>query len=1113
MKNLQPPIGWGRLRLLFKFLVVMKLSILLILFSILQARADVRAQGSITLNVQQTEIAKVLNKIEKRGEFRFLYNYDLASLRKKVDVDFNNADLKTALHTLFSGTDLTYKMLNNNLVVVMSTGPEKQPLRITGVVTGAANEPLIGVSVRVKGTSTGTSTGNKGEYTLTAEDNATLVFSYIGYADKESPVNNQNVINVQLTPSEKKLDEVVVIGYGSQRRKDVTGAVSTVTAADIANRPIVDAGEALQGKAAGVQVINNSGKPGAGLTVRVRGSSSISAGNDPLYVVDGIPMTDISAFSPNDIESISILKDAASAAIYGTRAANGVVVITTKKGVAGKSRISFNVYGGISSPTKMLPVLNGKQYQDYANELNAPVVAVTDSMVSANNVDWPKEVFQKGHQQDYQLSVAGGTEKTQHYISLEYLKQTGIVKPATFDRLTGRVNLTTKANDWLTFITSTVVSRSNNNDTKDNLSVAKGGVVLSALETPFTVPRFESDGRIGYNRLKGWSNPLGAILGGYSRFRTDRLLSNVGVDIKLFKGLTFQSRFGLDYINAAATSFRDPFLTSNISTSNPSDHARSTGTNLTWLSEQTLNYTATFGRSRLTALAGWTAQESKTNVLTIGGSHLANEYRLLPWDASFLRDSIHRPGTTAVDEWALVSYLGRVSYDFDGKYLLQANLRSDQSSKFRRGNRTAVFPSFSAGWRISSEEFMKQVDFINDLKLRVGWGQNGNQEGIGSYAYLPLYDITVSNDTATNGSIVPATTAPLSLTWETSTQTNVGIDAVLFNNRVTFSGDFYVKNTRDILWDVPLPAQSGYPNAPVNGATMRNIGEEFQISTRNIVRGDLRWTTDFSISFNQNKITGLLYGVKNSPVYGDVSLNGAGTPQHAISLAPGYGLGEFYGYVARGVNPETGHVMYQTNGDSLSDNPSPSSRRFIGNAQPKFVYGMTNTVSYKNFDLVIFIQGSQGNKIYNVQRMEALSMLNSANQSADILRRWRKKGDITDIPGVGWANNSLISTRFLENGSYLRFKTITLSYKFDSKLINKIGLSAASLYVSANNLITITNYKGFDPEVNSTGNPIRVNPDGGASNNNDARNISLGMDSGAYPQSKIFLVGLNISLK
>lgn len=1090
----------------------MKLSILFILLGLLQAKADVRAQGSITLNMQQTEIEKVLNKIEKKGEFRFLYNYDLTSLKKKVDVSFYNSDLKTVLQRLFAGTDLTYKLLENNLIVVMAGGGVKQAIRITGTVTGPSGEPLTGVSVQVKGGTTGTSTGNKGEYTLTADENATLVFSYIGYSDKEVAVNGKNVINVQLAAAEKKLDEVVVIGYGSQRRKDLTGAVSTVTAADIANRPIVDAGEALQGKAAGVTVVSNSGKPGAGLTIRVRGSSSISAGNDPLYVVDGIPMTDISSFSANDIESISILKDAASASIYGTRAANGVVVITTKKGVAGKSRISVNAYAGISSTTKMLSVLNGKQYQDYANELNFPVVAVTDSMVNANNVNWPKEVFQNGNQQSYEISAAGGTEKTQHYISVNYLNQKGIVKPAAFDRLTGRINLTTKANNWLTFITSTVLSHSHTYGVKDNFGVASGGVVLSALETPFTVPKYEPDGRIGYNHLKGWANPYGAIYGGYTHFYSDRLLSNLGADVKLLKGLVFQSRFGLDYQDIQARSFTDPFLTSDIATTNPSDHSQTTTTILTWLSEQTLNYTATWGRSHFSALAGWTAQDAHTNSVTIGGSHLANEYRLLPWETSFLLDSIHRLGTTAVDEWALISYLGRISYDFDGKYLFQANLRSDNSSKFRPGNRTAVFPSFSAGWRISGEEFMKKFDFISELKLRAGWGQNGNQEGIGSYAYLPLYNITVSND-STNGSPTPSTTAPMNLTWEKSTQTDIGLDATFLNGRISFSGDFYIKKTKDILWGVPLPAQSGYKNAPINGATMQNIGEEFLVSTRNIVNGDFRWSTDFTISFNRNKVTGLLFGINNSPSYGDVTLNGAGTPQHAISLATGYGLGEYYGYIARGVDPATGHELYQTNADTLSDNPNPSSRRFIGNAQPKFTYGMTNNVSYKNFDLTVFIQGSQGNKIYNVGRMEAESMLNSANQSADILRRWRKKGDVTDIPGVGWANNSLISTRFLENGSYLRFKTITLAYRFNQKLIDKIGLSAASIYVSANNLITITSYKGFDPEVNSTGNPIVVNPNGTASTDNDARNISLGLDNGAYPQSKIFLVGLNISLK
>jgi TonB-linked SusC/RagA family outer membrane protein len=1075
----------------------MKFSILLVLISVIEVQAKVHAQGSITLSMQQAEIGKVLNKIEKKttGEFRFLYNYDLPSLKKKVDIHFEQSSIKDVLAQLFSNTDLTYKVLENNLIVVMSSTLDKQDIRVTGKVTGAGGIPLAGVSVQVKDGIAGTSTNSDGEYAITAGENATLTFSYIGYLDQEVAVNNQNVVNVQMTVSDKSLDQVVVIGYGTQRKKDLTGAVSVIDAKEIADRPIVDASEALQGKAAGVEVTSNSGKPGAGFTIRVRGSSSISAGNDPLYIVDGIPTTDISAFNPNDIESISILKDAASASIYGTRAANGVVVITTKKGTSGKSKINFSTYFGTSSATKKLGVLNGKQYQDYANEQKMSNV-ITDSAVAANDINWPEEVFRNGNQQNYQFSIAGGSEKTQHYISLNYLDQTGIIKPANFNRLTGRVNLTTKANDWLTITSSSVISRAHLNDVTDNASVARGGVVLMALETPPTVPKYNANGTIGVNPLTGWDNPLSAIEGSYSRNLNDRLLSNLGADVKLFKGLKFESRFGIDYQNNTNTYFLDPFLTVN--GRNTSGQQSQTKTNIfTWLSEQTLNYTATFGRSHLTALAGWTAQDEHTDQTYISGSFLKPEYRLLPWDQTYLRDSVKAPGSKYIDDWALISYLGRITYDFDGKYLFQANLRSDHSSKFAPNNRNAIFPSFSAGWRISEEDFMQSVHVINDLKIRAGWGQNGNQEGLGSYDYLPLYTL----DPVTG---LPAshTVAPQSLTWETSTQTNIGVDASFFDSRLSFTGDFYIKKTKNVLYQVHLNPTAGVPTAPINGASMQNIGEEFQISSKNIVQHDLKWSTDFSISFNQNKITSLPAGITFVNGYGGVYARG-----NAIALATGYGLGEFYGYIAEGVDPNTGHELYQTNGDTLSDNPSSTSRRLLGNAQPTFVYGMTNNLTYKNFDLTVFIQGSQGGKIFNAGRLEAEAMVNAANQSSAVLRRWRQKGDITDIPGVSTdatTNNSLISTRFLENGSYLRFKTITLSYRFSDNLISKLGLAAASIYVSGNNLITITKYTGFDPEVNSYGN---------VGNGTDDRNISLGLDNGAYPQSKMFLVGLNLSLK
>jgi hypothetical protein len=393
---------------------------------------------------------------------------------------------------------------------------------------------------------------------------------------------------------------------------------------------------------------------------------------------------------------------------------------------------------------------------------------------------------------------------------------------------------------------------------------------------------------------------------------------------------------------------------------------------------------------------------------------------------------------------------------------------------------------------------MKAMPVVSFLKLRAGWGQNGNQEGLGSYDYLSLYPL----DPVTGKPVSPGTIAPQTLTWETSTQTNIGVDASFFNSRLSFTGDFYVKKTNNVLYKIVLPSNAGYNVAPINGATMQNIGEEFQISSKNIVQPDFKWSTDFSISFNQNKVLSLPADISFVNGYGGVYARG-----NAIALVKGYGLGEFYGYVARGVDPQTGHELYQTNGDSLSDNPSPSARRLLGSAQPTFVYGLTNNLSYRNFDLTVFIQGSQGGKIFNAGRLESEAMVNAANQSSAVLRRWRQKGDITDIPGVSTdatTNNSLISSRFLENGSYLRFKTITLSYRFDSKLISRLGLASASLYVSGNNLITITRYTGFDPEVNSYGNP---------GNGTDDRNISLGLDNGAYPQSKMFLVGLNLSLK
>jgi TonB-linked SusC/RagA family outer membrane protein len=972
---------------------------------------------------------------------------------------------------------------------------------ITGIVTGENNQPLVGAAVKVKGSNVGTTTNEKGEFTITAADDAILVITYVGYSEKEVPVNGQTNLGIQLTVSQNQLEQVVVVGYGTQVKKNVTGAVSVVTAADMANRPIVNTGEALQGKAAGVQVTSVSGKPGASLSIRIRGSSSISAGNEPLYVVDGIPMTDIAAFSPNDIESISVLKDAASASIYGTRAANGVVVITTKKGKAGRFRVDFNTYFGTSTTTKKLDVLNGQQYQDYMGELfggKEPPQPnpITDSLVNATNINWPDEVFRKGHQQSYQLAFSGGTDKTQYYVSLGYLDQVGTIRPASFDRMHSRLNLTSKLTNWLNITTATTFSRARSNDVTDNASVARGGVVLSALATPPTVPRYTENGQIGQNPQQGWENPLGAIEGATSNTTNDRLISNVGADIRFFKGLVFQSRFGIDYKNNGTQTFTDPWLTQG-GRNSQGGLSQKTSTELSWLSEQTLTYSNRVGDHNFSALAGWSAQDSHYDETNIGGSKLDTQYRHQEWDAMFLQSDIKSPSSKLIDEWGLLSYFGRITYDFAGKYLFQGNIRLDKSSKFAPDNRSAVFPSFSAGWRISNEDFMKDVTFVEDLKLRVGWGKNGNQEGIGSYEYLSLSSISHTPNT-----VGPISIAPQSLTWEKTTQTNIGIDATFLNRRLSVSADFYVKKTDDVLVRIPVSGQI-VSSVLFNQGAMQNIGTEFMISSKNIVSEDLNWTTDFNISFNKNKVLAIGENLSELTAFGEIYERG-----YAIQLKEGYPLGQFYGYVSGGVDPATGKQLYVTKDKQALPFPqtAPSDRQYIGNAQPKFVYGMTNSVNLKNFDLTVFLQGSHGNKIFNGVRVETEGLYDTRNQSTATLNRWRKTGDVTDIPGisfVGSTDNSQISSRYVEDGSYLRFKTITLSYRIKQSWLDQIHISNASVYISGQNLITITNYSGFDPEVSSYG---------GSSNTTDNRNVSLGVDYGAYPQAKVFLFGVNISL-
>lgn len=957
-----------------------------------------------------------------------------------------------------------------------------QNTAVTGKVTTANGESLPGVNVLLKGSNTGTITDAEGNYRISATE-GTLVFSFIGYSMQEVPVNDRTTIDVLMEEDVTTLEQVVVVGYGVQKRKDITTAVVTIDESAIQDRPMVSAAEALQGKAAGVQVVQASGKPGGDISVRVRGATSVLAGNEPLYVVDGVPTTDIRGLNPNDISSMSILKDAASASIYGARAANGVVLITTKRGKANTPTIRLNAYTGFSKLRKPVDVLNTAQYRDLMEEVLGP--GSVDPAIT-QNTNWSDEVFGTGKNESYQLTFSGGSDKSRYMISGNYLKNEGIVAPATFNRYSVRMNLDNDLKDWLKIGTSLNFLSSKTKDTPDNLSSGRGGVIMSALNTPPFLQTYDPDGsgRFAPNPFQpSWENPIAYMEGPDQEVVDNRLFGNVTGDVKILKDLSFKTNLGLDLNIHQWDYYLDPFRT--VYGRQQNGTAQSDKRNaITWLWENTLTYTKAIGKNNFTVLGGTSIQKYHENDSYLSGSDF-------PADASVktLGAANIISGNTTVNEWSLASFFGRATYDYDGRYLLTASIRRDGSSKL--ADKWGVMPSFSAGWRISSETFMENVQFIDDLKLRAGWGRNGNQEGISNYARYGLINYTRRQPTN------PILSGPASsqvsygnpdLKWETTDQTNVGIDLAIIGSRVTISVDAYLKKTSDVLLDVQLPSTLPITTIQTNAGDIENKGLEFAIASINVDR-DWRWTTDFNLAFNRNEVTSLKYtGVY---YYGHTYSNN----QDVAIVKAGLPLGSFFGYVAEGVDPLTGDMKFK---DFTGDGAiSAGDRTIIGNGQPDFIYGMTNTVSFKNFDFSLFLQGSQGNDVFNATRIDLEGMFDSKNQSTKVLNRWTPEHTNTDMPravGGGNTDNVRNSTRFVEDGSYMRVKAMTLAYNFTPKLIEKIRANKLSVYVTGQNLFTFTNYSGFDPEVNAFGKSA----------------TELGIDYGTYPQSRTIIFGLNL---
>ena len=962
---------------------------------------------------------------------------------------------------------------------------------LSGTVTDESGMPLAGVSVVIKGTNKGVATDFDGKYSLTdVPRGAVLQFSSVGYQTTDVKANNSQ-LNIKLAEATQNLDEVVVVGYGTQKKGDVTTAITSVKTKDLEQRPVISAAQAIQGRAAGIQVVQPNGAPGAGLAVRIRGNTSISASNDPLYVVDGIPVQDISSIAPNDIESMQVLKDASSAAIYGSRAANGVVLITTKQGKRNEPKVSVNTYIGVSEIAKKIPSLNTQQYYELMNETKA--VATATLVGLTDKTDWYKETFRAGFTQNTQLSVSNASDNTKYYLSAGHTKEDGIIRSSFFERYNVRLNLETKMRQWLTFETNLSYADYESNGIISGLGANRAGVVLSVINTPHYAPIWsEKTGEEGwyYYDFKGanLSHPVENI----SR-RADNLLKNnrfVGSGsaiVQLMKGLRYKSTIAIDRLSSKENRFTDPKLTS-YGRRNYGEAAdiRKNNTLLTF--DNILTFDKTFSKHNLSLLAGTSFTNAKMDASEMYATHfLTSDIKTLN-----AANKIGQGSITNAEEWSMMSYLGRLSYNYDSKYLLTANFRADGSSKLAPGKRWGYFPSVSVGWRLSRESFLSNIEWLSELKLRGGWGQTGNQAGISSYAYLQRYKIARQNWWG-NGANANAmiTLAPNSfsnpnLTWETTTQSNIGLDVALFKNRLAFAIDAYIKNTTNLLMEVPLPATSPVPSIYRNEGEMTNKGIEFSVDSRNLT-GELEWNTNFNISLNRNKLNKLSL----QKVYYYASTSEA-TSEQVVRITEGQPLGKFWGLISEGVDPQTGDIKYKDlNGDGRI---TVSDKTYIGDPNPDFTFGFTNDFSYKNFTLSVFFQGSYGNDIYNASRIETEGMYDGKNQSTAVLNRWKKRGDITDIPrAVKGTDNIKASSRWVEDGSYLRLKTLTLAYNLPTQALQQYGIRKVQPYLTAQNLWTLTNYKGFDPEVNE-----------------GLSGPTMGIDWGTYPQTKSFIFGLNI---
>lgn len=1069
--------------------------------------------AKVSIRMNNVKLDKILNEIENQTDYLFIYNNQV-DINKITSVKVKNEAVAQVLDKILSGTGINYELEGTHIILtteaIKDLHAQQQAKTVTGTVTDVSGEPIIGANIRIKGTTTGTITDIDGNFSIEAEPQSVIEVSYIGYLTQETVINNQKSIRFLLKEDTKTLDEVVVIGYGVQKKADLTGSVANINTEKLNTQSNANIGQALQGKIAGVDIVSQGGAPGSGTRIMVRGIGTLNNAS-PLYIVDGMYMNSIDHINPNDIASIDVLKDASSAAIYGSRAANGVIIVTTKEGsnTEGKPIIDLSVNLGISTASKFLDMLDAKGWAEVTTiarqAIGKPALDMATDLANKPDNDWQDIMFRPALMQNYNLSVKGGGKYSTYYTGLGYFNQDGIVKGTNYQRY----NIQSK-NDYKRGIfsagTNLIISFSHDKPLHQEL---RGGMIGTILQSVPTLEKYDDTREGGYGGTYGdvvnIPHPLAIIDDNImDRYNENvKIFANLYAQIELFKGLKYKLNLTPDFSFERYKNYLNKYdfgLATNSITQLTERQRRRRNI----LVENLLTFDRTFGEHKISALAGYTYQDSRFRHIQAYGEGLPQGLEEI--DAATTNRSNEGNSWRSV----LTSILGRVFYSYQNKYLFTATIRRDGSSKFGKNNRYGYFPSFSLGWNVAEEKFMENVHWLDQLKLRGGYGVLGNQE-IDNYQYSSTITTGINYPDGNGGLLqgaFPKNFANPDIKWEETAMTNVGIDFMAFNNRLSLTADYYVKNTKDILLTVPIPISSGGANDPIrNAGKIRNNGFEFNLGWMDQPNPDISYGINLIGSFNKNKVIAM--GSESG------SIKGGSTNQNITTseTKAGYPIGGYWLISTAGYfNSQEEVDAYAKDGKKIQPAAEPGDIKFVdanndgvindddrvfqGSPFPDFTFALNGNMRYKNFDLSIGLQGVLGNKIYNATRQTLEDVTKGSNFLASCLDYWTPENKNASYPRLTWddpnRNTRAESDRYLENGSYLRLRSVQLGYTFPQTWF-KGAIQHARVYINAENLFTITSYSGYSPDVNADNANYR------------------GFDNFIYPTNRTFMLGLNVT--